>query len=453
MTYIARRFSHEKRVVHLDVGDHTLALDYKFKLNSGSAITQASIVAPPLTHTRASDADSFDSNGDFVAVGGNNLPRFAHDPANGNAQQGYLHEDAATNICLQSSDFTTTWVNINTDEPSTNNTDIFGTSTADEIAATSTADQQFAIHQSFTGLTANAKTSVAVHIKTGTNATFVQLVWDSDGGGTDGVFCNFQLTGSGTAGTVTALAAGTATQASISLTVQGFYRCIVTGNIITGTVGRFTINIVDRIDAAEFEAADLADNDSLIACGADVQVADLAGISSHIPTTTVSVTRAADVCSTTDVSWFNPTTGTFLVEALLPFHVTANSHYLMHAHETGQGTQGLQLQANSVGRGGFQLRNTSSQASTIILNSSSTTGWNLGAVNKYYIAYQENDSVGGWNATDVETETVNDPNMADVDIFHIGVFGAGGNIYTGFVQSIEFFNVRKPDSFLAAETG
>ncbi len=120
MLYINRRFSHEKRVVHLYAGDPTLVLDYNFLLNSGSSIAAATITGPTLGFARASDAHSFDSSGDLVAVGGNDLPRFEHNPADGNAQLGMLIEPARTNICLQSSDFTTTWVNINTDEPTTN---------------------------------------------------------------------------------------------------------------------------------------------------------------------------------------------------------------------------------------------------------------------------------------------------------------------------------------------
>lgn len=222
--------------------------------------------------------------------------RFDHDPANSNASLGLLVEEARTNICLQSKNWPTTWTKTNTDHPTTNNASPDGNSDAIELAATSTADQQFAQYQGFTGLTAGVNTTVSASMRPGTNATFVQLAWDSDGSGDDGVFCNFNLS-TGAKGTVTAMTAGTATLATIQDIGNSNYRIAVTGKIAVGTVGRFTINIVDRIDAAKFEAADLTDNDSLI--GTDAGVVVGSHVTSVIPTTTAAVTKAANVPSTT----------------------------------------------------------------------------------------------------------------------------------------------------------
>ena len=446
MTYIARRFSHEKRVVHLDTGDPTLTLSYNFLRNSGSSITLATLKGPQLTFTRASDAHSFDSSGNFVAVGANDLPRFAHDPDNGNAQLGLLMEDTYTNICLQSSDFTTTWVNINTDEPTTNNTDIFGTSTADEIATTSTADLQFATHQSFTGLTAANLTTVSVHIKTGTNVTFVQLVWDSDGGGTDGCFCNFQLTGAGTAGTVTALAAGTATRARIALTVQGFYHVTITGSIASGTVGRFTINFIDNISAAVFEAADLVDNDSLIACAADVQVSSL--INTHIPTTTASVTRAEEFCTTTDVSWVSDSdTHTFVIQYRRD--VDFNTQTLCQL-DAGNDSNMIRL----VGRNlvGFQGYFQDAPAALQRFFEIFTLG-DLGINSKMSTTIAEGDQATSFNGATVVTETDTDLILVgELTTFRVGGLFAGGFTPDAFIQTIEYYVARKPNNFLEGES-
>jgi hypothetical protein len=223
-----------------------------------------------------------------------------------------LAEPASTNLCLRSQDFTTTWVNTNTDEPTTNNADPAGGTTADEIAATSTADQAFAIYQGFTGLTANNSTVCSVYLKAGIGATLAQLAWDSNGSGADGCFCNFNLS-TGAKGTVTALAAGTATSSTITSFGNGWYRCDIVGRIAVGTVGRFTISIVDDIAATVFQAADLTDNDSIIAWQAQVQAA--AGnasvvVTSPIPTFGVTVVRAADNVnvSTSKFPFANPCT-------------------------------------------------------------------------------------------------------------------------------------------------
>jgi hypothetical protein len=209
---------------------------------------------------------------------------------------GLLPEPLATNVCLRSKDFTTTWTNTNTDEPTTNNADPAGLSEADEIAATATADQAFAIYQGFTGLTAGNTATCSVYLKAGVNATLAQLAWDSDGSGADGCFCNFNLS-TGAKGTITAFAAGTATTARIESVGNGWYRCSITGKIAAGTVGRFTVSIVDIITAAGFEAANLADNDSILAWGAQVEAtASSASVkpTSFIETFAASVTRAAD---------------------------------------------------------------------------------------------------------------------------------------------------------------
>ena len=227
-----------------------------------------------------------------------------------------LFEPAATNLCLQSQNFATTWTNTNTDEPTTNNTAPDGSATADEIAATATADQAFAVYQGFTGLTAANTATCSVFLKAGTGATMAQLAWESDGTGADGCFCNFNLS-TGAKGTVTALAAGTATSSVITSVGSGWYRCSITGKIAVGTLGRLTISIVDEITATVFQAANLTDNNSIIAWQAQVEAAASSAstvATSPVPTFAATVTRAADdVNVATSAFPYSATVGTFIV--------------------------------------------------------------------------------------------------------------------------------------------
>ncbi len=254
------------------------------------------------TFTRSGSLATFvGSDGLIQTTPANDTPRRIFLPGDTQTPLGFLSEDTADNECLQSEDFTTTWSAINSDVPTTNNTDPKGGTTADEIACTSTADQQVAVHQSFTGLTAARKTALSCFLKAGTNATFVQLVWDTDGGaGDDGFFCNFNLS-TGAKGTITTFTAGTAIIARIIDYGSGWFRCDIAGSIAVGTVGRFTIGIVDRIDAAGFEAADLTDNDSIIGWGAMIEIGEFGtdNFTTYIPTTTVAVTRAQEELVTT----------------------------------------------------------------------------------------------------------------------------------------------------------
>ena len=98
--YLARRTSHERRI-HFP-HDNRLRLYYDMLQSSGSLIDSIVLKGPVPTFSRASNAGSFASDGNWALVGGNNLPRFVHDPINANALLGLFKEAEATNICLQS---------------------------------------------------------------------------------------------------------------------------------------------------------------------------------------------------------------------------------------------------------------------------------------------------------------------------------------------------------------
>ena len=383
-------------------------------------------------------------------------PRFAHDPADSNAQLGLLMEEARTEIGKQTSNLAgDQYTAINSDVPTENNTDIFGGTTADELAATSTADQQVAIHQSYTGLTAGVDTAVAAHVKTGTNATFVQLAWDSNGGGSDGCFCNFQLTGSGTKGTVTAMTAGTATFARIDLTTQGFYRCIVVGKIASGTVGRFTINIVDRIDAAKFEAADLADNDSLIVNAIDVQVG--AFMTSHIPNaggSGTSVTRAKDLCLLSvsdDFSWLNPLALTVYAEFIHFVPTTSVAEgYPFQLRGADTGAEGVRFVIDYSGPNMDFVRRTAGADGELTNQGNPISA---DTIHKAIMAVANNDMAISVNGAAVATDTTVDVGSEAIWILGIGHSSSGTTSWiNGHVRKLKFWNVRKPNAFLVSET-
>ncbi len=195
----------------------------------------------------------------------------------------HLHARAADNAA---------WVKTGVDVPTTNNSDPMGTTVADEVAATATADAVRTIAQAYTSLTAGEVTTVSRFVKIGTNINFVQLVWDADGAGTDGCYCNFNLT-TGARGQPQVFAAGVVKTARIVMYPDGWWRVEVTGAIAAGTVGEFSVNLIDNIDAAGFEAGNWVNNDSVLVdyaqVGPGTQVAG-----SPIDSTTTPVTRVAD---------------------------------------------------------------------------------------------------------------------------------------------------------------
>ncbi len=428
-------------------------LHYNYLLDSGSTIANSVLKGPIPTFTRATAGWAMDSSGNFTEVA-IDTPRFAHDPFENDAQLGLLIEEARTNLALQSSTFGTTWSSgaLNVDIPTTNNSDIFGTTTADEIATTNTADEAYAIFQDFTGLTANTVTSCSVYVKTGTTVSFVQLAWDDGGGGADGLFCNFQLTGSGTVGTVTALAAGGDTLgASITRTKgddEAFYRCTLTGEIDIGTTGRFTISMVDRIDAAVFEAADLQDNDSIIVCAAQIEVG--AFPTSHIPTTTISVTRAKESFGTDDVDWLDMANGTLFAQVITGTTANAGasvSRQIVNIDNNVNDNEIVILAQHSDGVDWF-LRIRSSSADQFISQTGTPT---VGSVQKLAAAWTTNDGEfvedGVSLATDSSITTPTGLTHLSIGEDHIEA-----NQFNGYIQTLKYYNVRKPNDFLVTET-
>ncbi len=420
--------------------DANLTLLYQFDKYKSLAATDG--LGPVIGITRTTDATYFDSSG-ILQTAASGIPRFDHNPSTGESL-GLLVETARTNICLQSEDFTTTWVNNNTDEPTTNNTAPNNTATADEIAATSTADIVFSIFQSFTGRTAAETTTISCYLKAGTNATFAQLVYDADGGGTDGFFCNFRLD-DGTKGTVTAFAAGTATSSTIEDIGNGWHRCSITGKIAAGTVARLTIVITDIITAAGFEAANLADNDSIIMWGADIEIG--AFPTSYIKTAGSSVTRNADVVSTTDVSWYNSNATTLYVDASVPFIGKAPDKFLI--------TISSQATSNRITI--FRQASGGGDASRIRVLTAATSGntgsvqvdsqWADGQSSKSAIGFALDDLVYYFDGAQLGTDSTADVPIG-VSRLNIGSGHDGGNQFNGHIAEIRYYNVRKNNQFL-----
>jgi len=422
------------------------AFHQNFLLDSGSAMSVAAVVGPTLTFTRAGSGTCFNESGVLVTET-TNTPRFDHDPGAGNAARGLLFEGNSTNSCLWSEDFTNAaWNKINVDVPTTNNASPDGANTADEIAATTTADQQYAVYQSFTGLTAGRATTVSAFLKAGVNATLVQLVWDADGAGTNGCFCNFNLS-SGAKGTPTALTSGTANSAFIQDLGGGLYKLSLSGSIASGTVGRFTIGIVDSISEGVFGSANLTDNDSIIAWGAQVEHVNLGlttGLaSSYIATTSAAVSRITDVCTTSDVTWHSGAAGSWVLK------FRANGYGATTRYPFG---------INDGSNSDFELfeMNTSGGIRTWIKpttgNQGTTTNSTLviGDLHKIAFAYQTDDLAKYFDGSAAGTDaTVDYP--TGLSSLALGEF-LGGNKFFGHIEDLKYYDSRVTNDFMVTAT-
>jgi hypothetical protein len=223
-----------------------------------------------------------------LGSGGTIIPSATDEPAfefnADGSYKGLLVEPAATNICLQSEDFGTTW-NVNTTTVTTNvATAPDGNTTADRVSADSDGSYRY-IRQTL-NLTATGYT-FSCYLKYDGSAQWVWLLGETD---RDTFFWfdlqNGVIGGSGTAtgGTI----AGQTYSHSIEDIGNGWYRCSAYF-VKTSAAGNEEVGF-GLADADEVATA--TSGDGVLAWGAQLETGPIA--TSYIPTTTASVTRNKD---------------------------------------------------------------------------------------------------------------------------------------------------------------
>lgn len=250
---------------------------------------------PGLTVTRASGGYAEDTSGNLIWFNSGQA-RITN--------KGLLVEEARTNLLLYSQQFdNAAWGKSDTTVTADQALAPDGTNTADLITEGSAGTAQ--VNQAVT-ITAGQTLSVARYFKRG-NTDWVLIKVDSTGGA-NGFGQWFNLS-TGAKGNQYSFGTGTFLSATISQASNGFYRCVVTGTVdaaaTTAAVRTFNTsatNVETRVSGAtryEWQA--------------DVQAGSF--ITSPIPTTSATVTRAAD-----DIHFDGamPQTPTVWADALFP---------------------------------------------------------------------------------------------------------------------------------------
>lgn len=224
-------------------------------------------------------------------------------------RQGFLVEAAATNLCLQSADFATTWT-LNAATVSTNAVAApDGTTTADKIQEDNTTAQHGVI-QTFVKAASAIAYSASFYAKQSERTWFAIQVDDT----TQGARAWFNLA-SGVVGTVVGFGASpfTALTSTIQAAANGFYRCTISFTSSTSV----TLRVVPSVSTGDTVLSYLGTTGSgIYLWGAQLETGSLA--TSYIPTTTVAVTRNADVATIATGSWYNALAGTLYAEWLNP---------------------------------------------------------------------------------------------------------------------------------------
>jgi hypothetical protein len=218
---------------------------------------------------------------------------------------GLLMEASRTNLCIQSSDLSTSWTFVGATASANTAASPDGTVNADSLVEDVALSQHRAISANATVVAATVYTASYFVKASGRTRGRIAYI---DSTGTDGVGAWFDLS-AGTISSTTVFGAGTLTASGIQAYGNGFYRVWVSGALNNAKVsGNIWLNTATA-DASVSHTGSGAE--ALILYGADLEAGNFP--TSYIPTTTVSVVRTADTCIRTLASEFSATAGTAVV--------------------------------------------------------------------------------------------------------------------------------------------
>ncbi len=309
-------------------------------------------------------------------------PRLNHyDPAT-RTSLGYLGEEARTNLCLQSEDFSTTWLNN------------FGggvtlvTNQAVAPDGNTTADQMNRIDGNFDGVG-----HVTITVDTGSSYTMSVFVKNIDANRSGMEWSSDLATDpkprwDWTAGVPSIQSESGCDATFIQSIGDGWYRLSAS----------FTSDAVDTDGSfVVYPEHNGSGTEGAYMWGAMLEKG--AFPTSYIPTTTAAVTRNADVLSTTDVSWYDARQGTLLWSG----RPDATSGQGMFVFSLDDGTTDNRIQTHWA-TGTDRARDEVANGASKTVDSSTAESYTPHVSSKYALAIASNDFAhvldGGTVATD-----------------------------------------------------
>jgi len=267
--------------------------------------SRSQTVDPRVVFTRASSATYYNNLGVLSTVG-NNVPRIDYNPST-LACNGLLIEQASTNLLLYSATLTN-W--------STSNITLSSSGTAPDGATSilATENSTTAIHDTaHSGITISASSTYtfSAFVKYAGRQYVIMNFDNSAGNGFGVVFdlINGLATSSGTNGS------GVYTSSVIQPLSNGWYRLIITGNLAaTDTSARTSIISSPSSTYSWYPSTTGLNASAFYIYG--IQLEQSAFVTSYIPTTSSTATRANELAYLPVGSWYNPVASTILVTAL-----------------------------------------------------------------------------------------------------------------------------------------
>jgi hypothetical protein len=362
----------------------------------------------------------------------NSAPRFDHNPTTGESL-GLMGEEARTNLCLQSEDFSTTWTKV----AATVTTDAIvspsGALNADKLVETTANSTHYAVQS--VSVTTTSRTA-SIYLKAGERTQARIEHSGNTGGAARRITINLStgaITGASTIGT----GGLNSFSESIVSVGNGWYRVISTidPTVTLGNTQALVIQILDNTGQATY----VGDGTSgIYLWGAQLEAG--AFPTSYIPTTTATVTRAADVASITGSnfsSWYNQTEGTVFGEGR---RLTNEPYFRMFSLNNGSSSNVLSMYTDNGPRfSGFKKVNNGSD--NYFLGPAVAT---LTANLKTCLSSNSSNSTVSTSGAFIETSI---SGMPTVDRFTIGAEWYGAP-YNGTIKRLTYWPTRLANTTL-----
>ena len=409
------------------------ALDLNFVLHGQP-------LSSKIAFTRASLATYFDRTG-VLQTAANGVARVNSHVYNGSnwINRGLLIEEARTNLCLQSEDLSTTWVDAAATSVGISiNTTVApdGNTTADTLTDNSAVNFE-GLKQTFTVANNSTSWTATAYIKKDSDETrFPELQIQITGGTLQRVNVSLNTK----TGAILERASTGTTVVSVQ-DVGNYWRLRATVN--NNTTGNVTLEVFLFPAVGTTLGGLLASTTgSIIVWGLALEnaVAPL----SYIKTTTVAVTRFLDVATMSDVTWLNQSEGTILVKAIQAALFGA-ADYLIQIDDGGSSDR-LFLVGDTDDKLKFNTTNSGGNDASSVVADVIVAGMPFKAIG----AYAQNYVIAGKNGVlDATPDTSVDLPTADVlTTVRIGDSHAGDRTWNGHITHIVSYKQRLPPAIL-----
>jgi hypothetical protein len=373
----------------------------------------------------------------------NNVPRFDHNPTTGESL-GLLIEEQRTNLILRSEEFdNASWTKAASSITANTIVAPDGVLTGDRFVENSAAAVR-SVSQTSTTVASTTYTLSVFAKEVPTSAKrYLRLALNTVASTTFWAAATYDLSLGTVLGT-NAAGGGTVTSTSITAVGNGWYRCVLTGDIGSNTDMNVVIGCNPSIGTYTNRGRESYTGDGysgIYIWGAQLEVG--AFPTSYIKTVAATATRSADAASMTGTnfsSWYNQSEGTVFTEAQNPLFAASGSTDL-YSINTDANNRILAFLAI----GTLNYRAQIWFSGSIVFSQNIVSSANITDVNKTVFAYKTNNSVAYGRNTNSDDTNCTIPVVVRLE------FGASGSAQK-YIRRFAYYPTRLTNAQLQALT-